>query len=329
MCAVDEPSVTSPSPRWRRYVALGDSLTEGLWDAPEQPDRLRGWADQLAAVLSARRQAVGEHPLEYANLAVRGRLLPTIVREQVPAALDLRPDLVSLVGGGNDVLRPTVDVDAIAADLESAVVTLRSLGIDVLLSTGMDSADSPLIRATRGRVAVLNSHVWSMARRHGAYVLDVWGMRSLRDWRMWDEDRIHLTSEGHARVAQAAVVALGLDPDDPAWDDPLAPLPATVATERLRWNVEWLRRHVYPWATRRLRRRSSNEERRPKLPSYLPVRAAAVGPTAGAALPSAPDLDASASARDDALGGAAAGRATPPDDATRVPGSVPTEGTEQ
>ena len=142
--------------------------------------------------------------MEYANLAIRGRLLRPILREQVPVALDLRPDLVSLVGGGNDILRPAVDVVRLARDLEAGVVRLREAGIDVLLGTGVDAAGSPLVRATRNRVGVFNAHVWSIARRHGAYVLDLWGMRALMDWRMWADDRIHLTTEGHARVAQAA-----------------------------------------------------------------------------------------------------------------------------
>lgn len=224
--------------------------------------------------LLTRRQAAGEPPLEYANLAVRGRLLSRILDEQFPPALEPAPDLVSIVGGGNDVLRPAVDVNALAERLERAVVRARGLGVDVLLATGMDSADSPVIRATRGRVALLNSHVWSIARRHGAHVLDIWGMRSLRDWRMWHEDRIHLTSEGHARVAQAALVALGLEPDDAEWDDPLTPLPPVAAVERLRGNLDWLRTHVYPWATRRLRRRSSGDEHVPKRPVVEPVEVA-------------------------------------------------------
>lgn len=266
------PTNTRPGTLWRRYLALGDSFTEGLWDVdPVQPDLLRGWADLLAVHLSRLRQDAGEPPLEYANLAVRGRLLRPIIEEQLPAALELQPDLVSLIGGGNDILRPAVDVDAIAAELELAVVRLRAAGIDVLLATGMDVVDSPVIRATRSRVAVFNAHVWSMARRHGAHVLDVWGMRSLRDWRMWNEDRIHLTSEGHARVAQAALVALGLDPDDAAWDDPLTPLPPVPAVERLRGNVDWIRYHVYPWATRRLRRRSPSDVRVPKRPDVAPL----------------------------------------------------------
>ena len=118
----------------------------------------------------------------------------------MPAALALEPDLVSLVGGGNDLLRPGADVDRMARNLEAGVVRLREAGVDVLLGTGVDAADSPLVRATRSRVGIYNALIWSMARRHGAYVVDLWGMRSLRDWRMWAEDRIHLTTDGHARV---------------------------------------------------------------------------------------------------------------------------------
>ncbi|GEK23332.1 SGNH hydrolase [Cellulomonas xylanilytica] len=259
-------------PRWSRYVAIGDSFTEGLWDDPDGREApQRGWADLLASHLSARRTAAGEPPLEYANLAIRGRLLRPILVDQVPAALDLGPDLVSLVGGGNDLLRPGADVDRMARNLEAGVVRLREAGADVLLGTGVDAADSPLVRATRSRVGIYNALIWSIARRHGAYVVDLWGMRSLRDWRMWAEDRIHLTTDGHARVAQGALVGLGLTPDDPAWDDPLTPLPPTPRMQQARQDAAWVREHVYPWATRRLRGRSSGDDRVPKRPELSPV----------------------------------------------------------
>lgn len=258
---------------WSRYVAVGDSFSEGLWDAPDDDGRLVGWTDRLAAGLSARRVAAGEAPLEYANLAVRGRLLRPIVVDQVPAALALEPDLVSLVGGGNDLLRPDGDPNRLAGILEAAVVRLRREGIDVLLSTGFDPRHGAMIRRTRPKVAVYNTEIWSIARRHGAHVVDIWGMRSLVDERMWAEDRIHLTSEGHARVAQAALLALGLAPDDPDWDDPLAAAPAIPRSQRARADAVWLRDHALPWATRRLRRRSSGDNRAPKRPLPAPVDA--------------------------------------------------------
>lgn len=266
--------MSSPVPNvpWSRYIALGDSFTEGLWDVdPGEPERVRGWADLLAASLSQRRLQAGEGSLEYANLAVRGRLLRPIVTDQLALALEAKPDLISIVGGGNDLLRPDADPDRLAAMLENAVRRARATGADVLLATGTDTRQAGVLKAIRGRVAIYNAHIWSIAQRHGAHVLDLWGMRAIQDWRLWAEDRIHLTTEGHQRTAQAALVALGLTPDDARWADPLAPMPPAPTTERLRADIDWLRRDVYPWATRRLRRRSSGDLRAPKRPTAAPI----------------------------------------------------------
>ncbi len=275
--------------RWRRYVATGDSFTEGLWDvpggtAPAADLPVRGWADLLAAHLAERAApapaadapddgAPGpDDDFRYANLAVRGRLLRPILHEQVPAAVALGADLVSVVGGGNDLLRPGADPDVLADALDRAVGRVRASGADVLLATGFDTVHSPVIRHTRARTAVFNAHIWTIARRHGAYVLDMWGMRALQDWRMWADDRIHLTTDGHRRVAQGALVALGQAPDDERWDDPLAPLPPLPLAARVRADATWLRTHASPWLGRRLRARSSGDDRPPKRPSLEPVR---------------------------------------------------------
>ncbi len=262
---------------WTRYVAIGDSFTEGLWDPyPEFADHQRGWADLLAQNLATRRRAAGAEPLHYANLAIRGRKLPAILAEQLPAALALKPDLISIVGGGNDILRATTGLDGLLVALERAVRAARDAGADVLLCTGYDTIGSPLINLTRGRVGVFNAHLWSIARRNGAYVLDQWGMRSLADWRMWDEDRIHLTPDGHRRISQAALVGLGLPPDDEAWDDPLTPLPPAPAIDRAKANAVWFRKHVVPWATRRFNGTSSGDGRTAKAPDLAEVPLAAV-----------------------------------------------------
>jgi lysophospholipase L1-like esterase len=250
---------------WTRYVAIGDSFTEGMED-PRGDGTYRGWADRLADVLAAGRP--GE--VGYANLAVRGRLLGQIVGEQVPAAIALEPDLVSIVGGGNDVLRPGADVDVLAARLEQAVVDLRAAGADVLLATPVDPGTPPLINRTRGKAATFGMAIWSIGRRHGCHVLDLWGMRALRDRRMWAPDRIHLTPEGHARVAAYAAQVLGLS-EDGSWAQPLDPEPARRRSEVLREDAEWVRRYVGPWVGRRLRGRSSGDLVQPKRPEPLPL----------------------------------------------------------
>lgn len=256
---------------WSRYIAIGDSFTEGLWDspttsmpAPQEDERLGGWADRLATVLSARRIAAGQDPIEYANFAIRGRLSGQILREQLPVALAYQPDLVSLIAGPNDIMRPKVDVDAMSVAMENAVINIRATGADVLLATGVDVARSPLVSLTRNRVALYNANLWSIARRHGAFMMDLWGMKSTQDWRMWSEDRIHPNSEGHRRITQGALVGLGLAVDDPSWDVPLDELPAQHWRERTAEDAQWAKEYLYPWATRRLRKKSSGDLRHPK-----------------------------------------------------------------
>ncbi len=282
---------------WRRYAALGDSFTEGLCD--QAPDGThRGWADRLAELLDDAQQAAGAPPLEYANLAVRGRLQRQILDEQLPAALALRPDLVSLSAGGNDLLRLRADVRAIAARTEAAVAALRAAGADVLLVTGVDPREAPLLRLTRSRVADHNQRLWALAQRHGARVVDLWGLDPLYDLRMWAEDRLHLSADGHRRVAHQAYAALAGGEvgtrgggGAPEWATPLPPGRRRLP-ERVRGDAAWAAVHVAPWVHRRLTGRSTGDGRAAKRPEPAPLRPApppsAPPPAPPPAPPSAP-----------------------------------------
>jgi len=251
---------------WTRYVAIGDSFTEGLGDPdPATPGGWRGWADRLAESLAQRTD-----DFTYANLAVRGRLLGRIVDEQLPEALDLEPELVSMSGGGNDLLRPGADVDAVGALLDEAVGRLRGAGIDVILFTGADPAESPVIRRLRGRIAAYNEHIHAIASARGAFVVDLWTMPVLRDWRMWHEDRLHMSSAGHRRVTMAVLETLGL-PVEATWRDPLPPLPELRLTARLLRETRWARTYFAPWLVRHLRGRSSGDHVTAKRPALTPL----------------------------------------------------------
>jgi lysophospholipase L1-like esterase len=256
---------------YARYVAIGDSFTEGLSDAhPTSANTYVGWADRLAALLSE--MAQGEHrAFGYANLAVRGRLLDDIAGPQADGALALRPDLVSIVGGGNNILRPRADIDALATLLEGAVARLRASGSAVLLATPADPRDAPLVRATRGRAATYTAHIWSIARRHDAFVIDLWGMSALRDWRLWSPDRIHLNSEGHRRVALNAFNTLGYTVPHRGWADPLPPAAPMSRVGAARANARWAREYVGPWVQRRLRGQSSGDSLSAKRPTVAPL----------------------------------------------------------
>ncbi len=257
---------------WTRYVAIGDSFTEGMCDLdPSRPGAYVGWADRLAHHLDSIAEA--EHlPFGYANLAVRGRKLSDVVGPQLDVALRMSPDLVSMVGGGNDLLRPNVDLDALATRLEEAVVRIRNSGSDVLLATPTDTRDAGLFKALRGRHAVHSANIFTIAQRHACHVLNLWGMPALRDWRMWSDDRIHLTSEGHRRVALAALTALGHNTDLADWTTPLPAAEPAARREELVRHAEWARTHAAPWVQRRLRGQSSGDRVVAKRPELVHFR---------------------------------------------------------
>ncbi|MET9293213.1 SGNH/GDSL hydrolase family protein [Streptomyces sp. NPDC003077] len=235
------------------FVAVGDSFTEGMSD--HLPDgSYRGWADLLAARLAARTPG-----FRYANLAVRGKLIGQIVDEQVRPAAALGADLVTLVGGLNDVLRPKCDLDRVCGRLEQAVEHLapRCRQLVLMRSPGRRG---PVLERFRPRMDALYAHIDALARRHGAVVVDLFASRALADPRMWAADRLHLNAEGHRRVAEAVWQALGHPPESD-WD---APLPAFIRpgwAARRTADARFAREHLLPWIGRRLSGRSSGDGR--------------------------------------------------------------------
>lgn len=190
--------------RWVGYVALGDAVTEGTGVAGEP-----SWAPRLATILQGSAQLDGQ-PFAFRNLAEHGHRMRDVAEQQVPAALALRPDLVSIMAGGTELQRSRADPAQVATRLESAVAMIRATGADVLIANVVDPLFAFFMRPTRNRVAAFNANVWSIARTHGAYTLDVWNIRELQGGPMWSPDRRQLTPAGHRVVANRAAQALGV-----------------------------------------------------------------------------------------------------------------------
>ncbi|MGH3214604.1 MAG: SGNH/GDSL hydrolase family protein, partial [Trebonia sp.] len=251
--------------------------------------------DRLAVLLAA------EYPgLRYANLAVRGKLLREIVAEQVPAAAAMSPGLVSLAGGGNDMLRPGADPDTLAELFDVAVARLRQAGSEVLIFTGSDPVGIPVLRLLRGRIAAYNMHLRAIADARDCYLVDLWSLRFLRDMSAWSADRLHLSPESHQRVALRAAEVLGIhgagdwrvpagdaaSGEDGAVETAVKTL-AGAGTEtgvlarpgvaRAAWvaarreDARWAREYLLPWVHRRLHGTSSGDSLPAKRPSLQPV----------------------------------------------------------
>lgn len=265
---MDDSASLHPIHPWRRLVALGDSFTEGIGDPdPDRPGDHRGWADRVAEEL-AHRVPEGED-FSYANLAVRGRLIDQIAAEQAGPALELNPDLITLCAGGNDVIRPSGDPDAIAARLDELVGRLATSGATVVLFTGPDVRDTPVMGRIRGKVAIYNENLHAVALRHDALVADLWALRELTWPQMWDADRLHFSPTGHHTIAAMVLDTLNVPHDL----EPLEPKPAMPRSWRAARaeDVLWARTHLMPWVLRRLRGQSSGDGRGPKRPLAEPM----------------------------------------------------------
>jgi lysophospholipase L1-like esterase len=249
----------------RRFVALGDSFTEGVGDPhPESRNGLRGWADRVAAHLAA------DSPgFRYANLAVRGRVMNDIVADQVPLCTLLEPDLVTIYAGMNDLMALAVDTDAVMARYAEGLKVLRQTGAIVLAFTAPDLGAKPLFRGLRGRAGIYNELLRTITDDLGIGLIDFWRFDEFRDPLLWDSDRVHLSPLGHEVMAARVLEAL------PSGGGRTAPapnfVPAPTSGADLYTNVRWAMSFAAPWAFRRLRRMTPGAGLEPKSTTLVSV----------------------------------------------------------
>lgn len=254
---------------WKRLVSLGDSFTAGLGDPePRSPGGIRGWADRIAEELAA---AGGD--FSYANLAVSGLVLQEIVDRQLGPAIALRPDLVTLSAGGNDLVFHRRDPDRLAEGLDAAVRSLAATGATVVIFTGPDWGNTPVFGRIRGKVAVFNENIRTIASRHHGVIADLWTMRELSDPRMWDPDRLHFSPLGHHTIAAMVLDSLhaphSLQPMRPK------PLPDPGWRQTRAGDLAWATHYLLPWMVQRVRPHGQNGQNGPagpKRPEPGPVR---------------------------------------------------------
>lgn len=248
-----------------RFVALGDSFTEGVGDNDLRlPNNCRGWADRVAEEL-ARHEA----GTRYANLAIRGRRLHRIIDEQIEPALAMNPTLVSFYAGGNDLLMARLNMAKLMGDYEDAVRRLKASGATLLLFTGYNVPLSPLLEPLKVRTAIYNRAIRRIAAKYGTLLVDYWCFEKFQDPRLWAPDRLHMSTPGHGYMAKKVLEVLGT-PHALSSPTLAAPRPRSHA-ENIADDVAWLRRDVGPWLSRRLRGVSSGDRLGARWPELMPV----------------------------------------------------------
>ena len=250
--------------RYQRFVALGDSQTEGLWDYHSNGG-LRGWADRLAETI-----AVYNPHLLYANLAVRGRRAGAIRREQLEHAVAMKPDLAAVIAGVNDVTNPGSEIEKVVEEIEAMYLALRNLGSTVISCT-FPLPSVGVARRLVPRLRALNATIRVAAARRGVVLVDLEAVPKAADLRLYCKDRVHLNPGGHARLAAAFESALSQDREQ-KWKDSLPdPLPSSrsraAASEAI-----WLGRYIVPKLARLALGRSSGDGCQAKRPQLAPMR---------------------------------------------------------
>ncbi len=226
-------------------VALGDSITVGMGD-PAPEGGWRGWAALLADTL--------DQP-EMHNLATLGALAIDVERLQLPAAVDLKPDIASVVVGINDTLRGDFDPERTGAAVGRTVAALRDGGAEVLTMRLPDPGQmfglpGALARPLARRMRAVNAAVDEVARRHGTVHLDAADDPATYERRYWSVDRLHPNERGHRLMAcrfHGLLAAAGYPVGDGPDPEPCNPAPTRLA------EFGWMATKGTAWLVRRSR----------------------------------------------------------------------------
>jgi hypothetical protein len=191
----------------------------------------------------------------------------------VPLAIAMRPELITFVAGGNDVIRRKMDPARMADAFESAVARMSAAEVDIALFTPADVTIHyrAAQRYLRPRVDFWLELVHRVAKEYDTYLVDLWADDGFRDRRMWSIDRLHLNGAGHRRVAHRVLETLGVV-CDPACTEPLPAAEPDRWVSNRRSDLQWARAHLAPWIGRRLTGRSSGDTvtaKRPDLEELL------------------------------------------------------------
>ena len=144
----------------------------------------------------------------YRNLASDGATTRDTLDDQLERALDLRPDLIHVSSGANDIWRRTPAFHTVARDLRRLFERAATGGALVTTFTLSQAFVVPTISDFTRRVQIVNAITRSLAREHGAVVIDMWDHPIMKRPDLLSADRVHFAASGQAVLAAEVVRGL-------------------------------------------------------------------------------------------------------------------------
>ncbi|HFJ9516749.1 TPA: SGNH/GDSL hydrolase family protein [Bacillus tropicus] len=183
---------------WKRFVAIGDSFTEGIGDEVEGI-ALKSWVDHFVELCA--------FDIEYANFAKRGLVTNEIRSQQLEKALTFKPDLVSLIAGANDVLKGRWNHQAYKNDMEFMIDKLSKTDADIIIANLPDFTvrlpfSSEKKQMLKEQLLEANEVILSLSREYKLHYVDFWNNHLVNDNMLWSTDFIHPNSKGYVKVAE-------------------------------------------------------------------------------------------------------------------------------
>lgn len=183
---------------WKRFVAIGDSFTEGIGDEVEGI-ALKSWVDHFVQLCV--------NDIEYVNFAKRGLVTKEIRLQQLEKALTFKPDLVSLIAGANDVLKGRWNHQAYKNEMEFMIDKLSKTDADIIIANLPDFTvrlpfSSEKKQVIQEQLLEVNDVIRSLSREYKLHHIDFWNHQLVNDNTLWSTDLIHPNSKGYVKVAE-------------------------------------------------------------------------------------------------------------------------------
>lgn len=191
---------------WSRFVVMGDSIAVGMGDESEGYLSIT-WGERVAAALAREREGVS-----YANLARHRAKAAEIRDEQLARVLELKPDLVAMLGGGNDCFVDEFDIAPVRAALNDVVAALTESGATVVTFETLDvpsAYPNPAFEAFYDRLRALYAATREIADEHGTLHADCYRQPWSADLSCFSEDLQHPTMRAQALAASQVMRVLG------------------------------------------------------------------------------------------------------------------------